>query len=99
MPFLILGSFGVLIAEPDDMPAVQALKQGLKAANAGTYGVGAVIVDSSGAVVCEGGNGVLVCALAESPSMQLAWSEVMVCFLVASGEWVSLRPSRRDGSA
>jgi len=44
--------------EIDDDAAVRALRQGLTAASAGTYGVGAVIMDSAGRVVCEGGNGV-----------------------------------------
>jgi len=46
-------------SEPDDPAALRALAQSLKAANAGTYGVGALIIDSDdGSIVCEGGNGV-----------------------------------------
>ena len=46
--------------EPDDVAALRALGMASSAAELGTYGVGAVLMDSQGHIVCEGHNEVHV---------------------------------------
>jgi cytosine deaminase len=43
-------------SSPDDVPVQAALQQAVKAARSGNFGIGAVLVDSSGKVLLEGRN-------------------------------------------